>query len=77
MADYSRRERTVTTVEYLVPTREPWGACWVEVMKAIHAATAELRELGRLGPTEEPADDMIRLHAGDEDIVVTFDRRGA
>jgi hypothetical protein len=48
MATYSYREVTTRRGEYVVPAEEPYGACWVEVMKAIHAAHRTLVDLGRI-----------------------------
>lgn len=77
MATYSYREVTTTQCEWLVPAAEPWGACWVEVMKAIHAATEQLKEAGLLKDGEEPSDDQIRIRPGDDEIIVYIERTEA
>lgn len=73
MATYKRFEVTTRRVEFHVPTHEPWGACWVEVQKAMTAAISEMRDAGLLGPDEQPHDELIRLHAADEAIIVAYE----
>lgn len=73
MATYSRREVHTTRVEFLVPAAEPYGACWVEVYKAVSAAIAEMRASGRLGPGQEPSDDAIQIRPGDDEVIVSYD----
>jgi len=68
-----RRERVTRRIEHVVPASRPWGACWNEVSLAIHAATMELREAGIIGPGEEPADDLIRVLPGGDEIVVFYE----
>lgn len=71
MATWSRTERTRETVEYSVPTG-PWGACWNQVQQAIDAAKGEVsRGMDRSGTV---SDDAIRVHARDDEIVISFDR---
>jgi hypothetical protein len=69
-----RRERKTVYVEHVVPAADPWHANWVEVMKAISACTAELREAGLLGETQEPSDERIRMRVEDEAIVVYYEK---
>lgn len=73
MATYERREVTRTRVEFVVPAAEPWGACWVEVMKAIRAATNELVMTDQLADGAEPADDAIQIRPGDDAVVVSYE----
>lgn len=73
MAIWERKEITSRRVEFHVPTNPPWGACWVEVQKAISAAMAEMRDSGLLWAEEVPADDRIRLLTTDESIVVYYE----
>lgn len=69
MANWSRSERVVRTVVYTIPASEPWGACWTEVDQAMEAALQDYsRRYGR-----HPADDAIRVHAGDGVITVVFE----
>lgn len=74
MSTVYRRERKTVHIEYVVPAREPWGACWVEVYKAVAAAISELRADGLLGETQEPSDDRIRMRVEDEAIVVYYEK---
>jgi hypothetical protein len=73
MATWSRSEEVTRIVKWVVPAPEPWGACWSEVMQAINQATRELREAGRLGESEEPSDTLIRVKAGDEEVIVFYE----
>lgn len=74
MATYERREVTARRVEFHVPTREPWGACWSDVQQAVYVAMTEMRKEGLLPETAVPADDAIRIHGTDESIVVVYER---
>lgn len=74
MSSVWRRERKTTFVEHVVPAADPWHANWVEVYKAVAACTAELREAGLLGETQEPSDDRIRMRVDDEAIVVYYEK---
>lgn|GEM_PF-4211262 len=56
-----------TEIEWVIEAREPYGACWTDLMKAIAWATSELREQGRIKEDQEPYDDMIRLFSRDSD----------
>lgn len=72
MSTWSRMERTHETVEYSVPTGA-WGACWNQVQQAIDAAVVEIvRSMDKKGAV--PSDDAIRVHARDDEIVITFER---
>jgi hypothetical protein len=71
VSTWSRTERSRDTVEYSVPTG-PWGACWNQVQQAIDAAIAEIGRSMDKGAT--PSDDAIRVHARDDEIVVSFER---
>jgi hypothetical protein len=73
MASFHRQTRTTTRVEYIVPASPRWGACWVEVMKAVRAAHAELGEEGRIIPGNDAPDDMITIAPGDECVVVSYE----
>lgn len=73
MATYSRREIHTTRVEYLVPADDRFGACWVEVYKAVSAAMQELVSLGLLEQGREPSDDAIKIRPGDDEVIVYFD----
>jgi hypothetical protein len=73
MATYDRRETTTRTVEFIVPAEHPYGACWVEVYKAVSAARQELVAAGRIKQGDDAPDDMIRILPGDSDVVVQFE----
>lgn len=68
MATHSRREVTTTRVEFIVPAKDPWGAAWADVTKAVSEAVQELRDVGR-----SIADDTISLRPGDEEIIVWYE----
>lgn len=73
MATYERRERTTRWVEFVVPTRPPQGAAWVEVMNAIRAATTELVAAERVLEGDDPPYDMLRIHTEDDAVVVSYE----
>lgn len=75
MATWGRREFTTVRVEFAVPATPAFGACWVEVQKAIAAAEAELRQRGLLKEGESAWDDQIRIEPGDDEIVVFYERK--
>lgn len=68
MADWSRSERVVKTVEYTVPASEPWGACWSQVQQALDAAFRDYAELYE----RNPSDDAITAHVTDDAIIFRF-----
>lgn len=74
MSTVERREVLIRRIEHVVPAREPWGADWTEVMKAVSAATAELRDQLRVPSHMDPPDDMIRMRVEDEAIVVYYEK---
>jgi hypothetical protein len=67
---WTRREKTVTTIEYAVPADEPRGACWNQVQQALNAAVREHSPW----KNPVPADDAIRVHARDDEIVISFEK---
>lgn len=73
MATYTRREWSTRHVEYAVPAEQPWGACWVEVDKAIVAATVEYRQRHFIPDDALPADDWLRVYPGDDEILIRFE----
>jgi hypothetical protein len=74
MANYSQRTITTTVVEFSIPLTIGFGACWVEVTKAIRAAHTELWDLGRVEHGRDAPDDVIRLTTGDDEIIVFYER---
>lgn len=73
MADFERRERTVTTVEYVIPAG-PLGACWNQVQQAIDAAIREWRREEGVGLQRIPPDNVIRVFAHADEIIVSFEK---
>lgn len=73
MATYSRREVVSRHIEYTVPTDGLWGACWVEVDKAIVVAAREYKERHGLPEGAAPSDDALRFFPGDDEIVIRFE----
>jgi hypothetical protein len=71
MADWTRAERTRVTVEYEVPAKEPWGACWNQVQQALDVAREEYFHNYEHGP----ADDAISVHVTDDAIKVIFEKK--
>lgn len=71
MTTWTRGEVTRTTVEYHVPTYEPWGADWNQFQVALNTA---IREWKDLNGERTPSDDAIRIHPGDDEIVISFYR---
>lgn len=74
MPAYSRRERHVTYVEFIVPAPPGLGAPYGELRKAMHAAETELRAAEKLGPTAVIPEDALWVFPGDEDLVIQFTR---
>jgi hypothetical protein len=74
MADDPQR-RTFTThrTEWWVPCHYRDGAYWTELMKAIHWATNELVEAGKVEEGREPATDLITIHPHDEHVIVRIE----
>lgn len=70
MPTWSRREKTVTTVEWLIPAPEPWGACWNEVYNVIDMSIEEYKRMK--GEFATPSDDAIRVRTEDDVIVVSY-----
>lgn len=70
MATWSRAERTAVTVEYSVPAPQPWGACWDQIEQALSAAVGE----AAMVLDRRPSADTIRVHARDDEIVISFEK---
>lgn len=68
-----RRERVVRRVEFVVPARDPWGATWSEVAKAVAAARGELVDSGALEPGRPVPEDVIAVRPGDDEVVVSYE----
>ncbi|GGK61958.1 hypothetical protein Sme01_03840 [Sphaerisporangium melleum] len=63
MANFSRRERTTTWVEYTLPNPVAWG----EVRKVIAVIENELGDRAQW-------DDVVQVVSGDEEIVFRFEK---
>lgn len=74
MPTYGRRERTTTRIEFVVPADPAYGASWIEVIGAVHAAQAEMRGTGLLRVDEEAAYDAIWVLPGDDAVIVYYER---
>jgi hypothetical protein len=74
MAEYTRRVRTRTTVEYVIPLTIGFGACWAEIMKAIRASHSELWASGRVERGQDAPDDVIRFTVEDDAVIVFFEQ---
>lgn len=73
MATWSRRERTIRYVEWVVPADLAWGACWNQVSNALDKALDEYRRHNHLTARDLVPDDAIRVFPGDEEIVIRFE----
>ena len=78
MSDIEQKTFTTVRKEWWVPTGTypERGADYVELTKAIHWATQELKSAGRHFIGNSPADNAITVHPHDEHVVirVEFDR---
>jgi hypothetical protein len=66
MASWSRRERTVTDIEFVVPVWADHGAAVGEVFKALRAAEMAASELGK----RTDCDDWAWVTWDDENVVI-------
>ncbi|OPG13666.1 hypothetical protein [Microbispora sp. GKU 823] len=64
MADYSRRERTKTWVEYALPNPTNWG----QVGRVIAVLNQEL------GEDRARWDDVVEVLATDEEIIFRYEK---
>ena len=67
MADYETRTTVVTHHDFVIPTREPWGAAVAEFGKAHAAARQKYEEIHGKAPQY---DDWARVHAEDDAVVI-------
>lgn len=72
MADYTSRTVISTRYEWIVPTREPWGAAYEEICKALAAAWTEYRETNGLPADAPQPGNFVRFRAGDDEILISF-----
>lgn len=73
MADYTSETVTRTIRRWIIPAAEPWGAPAAEIGKAWAIAERAYRQHYEI-PDEQPlADNALRFHVRDEEIVITFE----
>jgi len=72
MAEYSSEIVTRTIRRWIVPAAEPWGACIGDINAACAAACRAYREEHGLAEGQTLADDALRFHVGDDEIVIEF-----
>ncbi len=80
MTDWTRSERIIKVVEYIVPAPHPEGANYVQVIQAIDKAKVELslakQDLIQRGVLSSTSigEDEIRVRCGDDgaSVVIAF-----
>ncbi|MCQ6250881.1 hypothetical protein [Streptomyces malaysiensis] len=72
MTTVTSRTVTSTRREWIVPAAPPWGAFLGDVRDAIAFASIAYRETHGLPKDAPLADDALRFHVGDEEIVISF-----
>jgi hypothetical protein len=72
MATFTSRTVRSTRREWIIPAPQPWGAAYIEVYKAVAAAEAAYREAHRLDEEAVLADDALRFHVGDDEVIIGF-----
>jgi hypothetical protein len=75
MADWNKTERTVTTTVYTVAADEPWGANWNQVQQALNAAVRDYNQYRGWVLDREPPDNAISVHAVDDVIVISWEKK--
>jgi hypothetical protein len=72
MATYTWGETVVRRRHWEVPCAQPWGAAYVEVLKAIAAAEASYREHFCFRDDVPLHDDALRITVTDDEVVITY-----
>lgn len=72
MANYTSETVTRTIHRWIVPAADPWGACIGDINAACAAACRAYREEHGLPEGSPLADDALRFHVRDEEIVIEF-----
>jgi hypothetical protein len=72
VATYSTETVTRTIRRWIVPAAEPWGACIGDINAACADACRAYREAHELTEGQTLADDALRFHVRDEEIVIEF-----
>jgi len=73
VATYSSETVTRTIRRWIVPAAEPWGACIGDINAACAVACRAYREAHGLPEGEPLADDALRFHVTDDEIVISFE----
>jgi hypothetical protein len=72
MPTFSTETVTFTTRRWIVPAAEPSGAYVGDITAALRAAAVAYREAHGLPADTLLADDSVSVHAGDDQIVISF-----
>jgi hypothetical protein len=72
VATYTTETVTSTVHRWIIPAAEPWGACIGDINAACAAACRAYREAHGLTEGQTIADDALRFHVRDEEIVIEF-----
>lgn len=75
MDDFRRTEVTTTHVNVHVPAPFPDGANWADIMKAIRIVHQELWTAGAVTRDRDAPDDLVKLAAADDEIIVSYEKR--
>lgn len=75
MTDYKRTEVTTTRVQFHVDAPFPDGANWSDVMNMIRLVHQELWSAGIVTQDRDAPDNVVRLMADDNEIIVSYEKR--
>lgn len=66
--------RTITSrrKEWMVPAAQPWGACLGDMRDGIAMASVQYRRDHDLADDAVLADDALRFHVTDDEIVISY-----
>ncbi len=67
MTSYTRREVTVTRIEFVIEAPSNETRYWQGLRQAVAAITAEL------GPEAASYDDAVRIEARDDEIILSYE----
>ena len=73
MAEYTSETVTRTIRRWIIPAAEPWGAAAAEIGKAWRAAEQDYRHYFNLPDDQPLADNALRFHTRDDEIVISFE----
>lgn len=71
MATWIQYMKTVRTQVYTIPAIAAYGACWTDVLQAVHAAREAY--YAAYGNPDSISDDAINIFARDDAITVEFE----